>query len=273
MAAASTALRWDFYRLWDFWTAREFRGGFLRIQLTTNTASLCTMLAMALAAFELVRSKESRFGLESWGIRGLIAFAVFVTGNRGGLIQLIMTFAAFSALSHLGARTRSLMITAGVIVLIGVATSFQSIDWSRFDERGTFQYRADLISASLRQISEAPLFGRRDYLDLGHFDHLRQFHIASDDFVDVVIYYLQIALEFGLVGLAPFVFAYFSVLIALYRRLDAPGLDDVERRQRIATISMLAPYLFVIATTSNVSLLPMLGTMMLGIGSAQLRFK
>jgi O-antigen ligase len=226
---------------------------------------------MALVAFEYLRPATATKSYETWFIRGLFIFAAFVTGNRGGFLQVLMTLALFKGLMHLGGRTRSLLIVAGIGGIIMLVTAIQTIDWSQYDERGTFQYRADLTTAAMNQLFDAPMFGAPDYLDRGHFDHLVQFNIGQEDFVDVVNYYLQIALEFGLVGLALFVYAYFSILIGLYRQHEALSPDDPRRRLCACILTMLVPYVLVIATTSNVSLLPMLGVMILGFGRAQLR--
>lgn len=269
----STVLRWDFYRFFDLLLVTpEFRNGLLRINLTMNTASVCALLSLGMVVLMYLRScPEKRVGSVGLLTLGtMFGFVVFATGNRGGLLQVIISPILFWMLMYLGRGTQRLLIWATGTMLITASVTFQTIDWGQFDELGTFQFRADLIDASMVQFGDAPLFGTHDYETSGHFDHLKQYETFSEGFVDVANWYLQILLEFGTIGFVCFLFPYLRVVQLLHREANKREIDTTLSTQSITLLAMLVPYLVVIGTTSNVALLPFVGVILLGLGRSVL---
>jgi O-antigen ligase len=262
----STVKVWDFYRLYEGGITQVylFRNGFLRINLTINTASLATIMIFGLVALEYFKPSRWVVGWRLWGMRVIFLAIIYFTGNRGALLQCGMALGIFYLLLKTGRGFRSFLMVGLLVALVFVIGALPFVDWESFDDQGTFEYRYDIIVTSLLQMSQYPLFGKMHYLDTGNFNHL----IQGEGIVDIVNWYLQLGLEYGGIGLGLFMGMYLNVLLGLYRQFNALGKDDERRYWYAFVLSSFIPYLVLLGTTSNVSILPLLGVIILAFGKS-----
>ncbi|MBR9805489.1 O-antigen ligase family protein, partial [bacterium] len=261
----STLTKWDFYRMYDYTQLYEFRNGLLRISLTIHTASLATMMSLGLAVVEYLRiahlkgfSHSAPMGtFRVWFLRFLFFFIAFATGNRGGLLQFLMVPMIFYGMLWLSKEVRRIIIVVGVLLVFLGIGALQTLDWSQFDEHGTFEYRYNIILAAIVQFFEHPIFGKMYYLEDGNFDHM----VQGLGIIDIVNWYVQVVLEFGLVGLILFLMMYLGSTMSLYKSVENVDPDDSLRYLSVLMLAVFIPYMIVIGTTSNVSVLPLQGTL------------
>jgi O-antigen ligase len=155
---------------------------------------------------------------------------------------------------------------AGVLFLLVLNYAFGLSEMLSYnDEYGTFDYRSLVYEASFDFIKTSPLFGDVDYLYSGYFDHL----FTGLGIIDIVSVYLQFMLEYGLVGLVLFCLPFLIVVLSLTRQLlFSPQMDKTYQQYCAMYLSLLLGYLFVIATTSTVSLVDNFGIIFLAFGRA-----
>lgn len=81
------------------------------------------------------------------------------------------------------------------------------------DSSETISYREKLLNTSLDVIIKNPFFGSTDYYN----DPLMHSLIQGEGIIDIVNTYLQISLEYGLIGLFLFITIFASVLVKIYK--------------------------------------------------------
>jgi O-antigen ligase len=114
---------------------------------------------------------------------------------------------------------------------------------------GSERYRSALFENALIVIERNPLFGSSAFLE--EPEMLRM--VQGQGIIDVVNTYLQIALEFGLIGLILFVLFFFIVGAKLVGLSLRSGRGAVNYTGMLA---ILLSMLFTIATVSSVSVIP-----------------
>ncbi len=272
IVAFSSILQWEFYNIHDT-PGFTFRNGRLRVSSTMNTASVCTAVACGFVIAEYFRQQSLLPRLQVWGLQILFIFAIFGTGNRGGLLQVAIAVAAMFGLRVLGVGIRRVLLIVG---LIGIFVVWPMIDWVSVDP--TFAYRAELISASMQQFYDYPIFGQVGYSASHHFDHLGQSFITitgerEERFIDVVNWYLQVLLEYGLIGLLSFALPPLLTVSWLYRQSASATASDEEKRLYRCFFGIFAAFLIAIATTSGNSLMPLFFIVLLGMARAMTSHK
>lgn len=273
-ALISEVFQWNFYTyigqrlgLAGLDAFADFRHGFLRIKVTVVPALAGYMLTLGLLATEYFRAQRMTGFLMTWIYRGAFALATFFTYSRGAWLAMAAALATFYFFTRapraIRAPTIALALFAGLPVAIYVA---MTADFSSVDEYGTFEYRRELIRASMVQISQHPIFGDPYFLNSGNFDRLYQ----GQGIIDIVNHYIQIALEHGLAGLALYLGAFaaaISGLLSLGKDIKAKDARKIEL-QRAVLLAAAASYLILIATTSAVSLISHFGVLILALSAA-----
>ena len=266
IALMTTAKQWDFYRFAHFdpiAAAVEIRGGFLRVQATLNTHSLGFHLAIAVVCLEYFKSRMRIGFLWLWAMRGVLLAGMYFTGSRGALVGLAVAFVIYIVLSiRNGALRLALIIFGGVFGSIA-AHVLMFGNAAEYDAFGSFTYRQWLLDASLEYIAMHPLFGDVGYIDSGHFDHL----VQGQGIIDITNMYLQIALNYGLVGLILF-FLPFVITIVRLALLALKKRDEEGAGMYALICGTLTGWLVLIATTSDVALTLHLGLAFLALGHA-----
>ena len=273
IAIFETVVQWEFYRIN---TAERYsmRSGLLRISTTMNSSSLCTAVIGGFVIAEYFRPKTKSANLQVWVFRFLFVAAFFLTGNRGGIVQFAVAMFSLYSLKNLSIGTRRVMLVCGLIGTLTVVVAWNTVDWSLIDETGTFEYRVNLIDASMPQFLDYPLFGQTNYEDSRHFDHLWQKSYAHSGgkYLDITNWYLQVLLQFGLIGFVLFVAPFFMSASSLYQKISTFRSSDEQKLLYVCTFCLLVPFLIVIVTVSNVSLMPVFAIIFLSFARALTRF-
>jgi O-antigen ligase len=268
--------RWKFYNrlpkqlgLDSFGVSRyRSRGGFLRITTTaSNPISFGYFMVLALGALLYVNTikkfKRSIF------LYTFILFTVilFFTASRGAYLSsivLIITYLYIKKVKYI----KVLVGLAGIGALLFMFIN-PSSDISSLDKHGTFEYRSRLITNSMVVIQKNLLFGSSDFMKNDSMEEMRQ----GEDIIDVVNTYLQIILQYGIVGLSLFSSVFILNLkgtFNLIRKFRRKGEKQVELLG-ITIFSMLVATMVMIGTTSSIDIIPIYYWVVLGISSAYIR--
>lgn len=131
-------------------------------------------------------------------------------------------------------------------------------------EKGTIDYREDLITSSMIVIQRNPWFGSVDYLKNPEMEALRQ-----NGRIDVVNTYIGVALEKGFVGLGLFVAFFTLVLLGIYQAVRSiPDKDSEEHLLGRALLATLLAILAIITTVSSITIIPIVYWSVAGLGVA-----
>jgi hypothetical protein len=266
IAVTVTLKQWDFYRLAHFdpiAAAVEIRSGFLRVQATLNTHSLGYHLAIAIVCLEYFKTRMRIGFLWLWAMRSVMLAGMYFTGSRGAMGGFIVAFCIYFVLSIRNSALRWALIMSGSIfgAIAGYVLMFGNA--AEYDPFGSFTYRQWLLDTSLEYIAMHPLFGDVGFLSSGYFDHL----IQGQGIIDITNMYLQIGLNYGLVGIVLFFMPFVITIIRL--ALLALKKHDEEGGGMYALIcGVLMGWLALIATTSDVGLTMHIGMVFLALGHA-----
>ncbi len=274
----SAARNWNYYALmYDNPTYKVFlerRNGILRVYSTLMT----TLVALAMGVgvvltfyFQRLGKLNRMVGLGLVGLFGLIGFA---SGSRGGWIAMAMVVLSYFVLTRMKNSIRRLYVYGIGVGFIGV--SYRIITDSSFisGEMNNIVYRAELLRTSVEQIATRPLFGEHGFRETARFAHLRQ----GEGIVDIVNAYLEVALTFGLVGLAIWLAANLTAIGRLLSQMAQLGKSEGETdtaahlEARAALImSLMLGFMVMIATVSAVSYVNHFGYLFLGLLVAHVR--
>jgi O-antigen ligase len=271
IALASALKQWDFYRFKapvSVFTIPDLRSGFLRIEATANTHSLGFHLAIGILVLEFLKRRFAWGFVRLWTMRAMLLAALYFTDSRGAMLALAVAIVVYAAVIPKSRALRRGMVA----LLVGTAAVgllfFISGDVSTVDVHGSFGYRQQLLTISIAHILENPLFGDLNFAADPKFAPL----VQGQGIIDITNYYLQIGLQYGLVGLILFMTVVFTVMHALMGAIDrAAAAGDAMQDLRIMSAVLLAGiagWLVLVATTSDVGLTVHAGLILLGMGRA-----
>ncbi|MGE8942941.1 O-antigen ligase family protein [Leptospira interrogans] len=282
VALISRAKAWDIYGDFNIFI-REIRDGGIRINATAGTHSLAFHLAAAFMGLEYLRQRISIGWIAVNSLRVIFVAAMLTTDSRGALGGLVVAWCVYKFLMLRSMSLRLVMSLLLTIAVIGGIIWLAQGDVDVYDEHGTFSYRQELIWTSVEYITKFPIFGDRFFLQSGAFDHLLQ----GQGIIDITNLYLQVALTFGLLGLAMFAFVF--VLPAAHMGLVVPSVrraamskphpkksaSDAETWSRATAVivAIIAGWLFLVATTSDVGLTLHLGVVFAALCNALRRLR
>ena len=263
---------WNFYTYlnqdFSIWKGGEYRFGFLRTSLTVSTGLLGFVTGLGIMITLALQERISR----TWRslLIGCMTFSCFVSLARGAWLAVALMLVSFVVFrSKLPGMSLFLRVIP-VFMVAGLVSWFDLLEFSVPDDPfGTFDYRKELYSTSWLQFLEAPLLGQVDFIENDRFDHL----VQGEGIIDIVSVYLQVVLSFGLVGLLVFL-APFGMVIAGLLRLRERCLGSHDKNVLDASavlLSSLLGYLFLVGTTSAVSLISETGALIVGLSAALCR--
>lgn len=272
IALVSTLKQWDFYRYRapaTVFTIPDLRSGFIRIEATANTHSLGYHLALGVIMLEYLKRPLALGLVRLWIIRGALLAGIFVTDSRGAMLGLAVAFVAYAAAVPTSKALRRTLLGALVVAAVSGFVFLVSGDASEFDTYGSISYRQALITISVAHILKNPLFGDMNFLADPSFAPLMQ----GQGIIDITNFYLQIGLQFGLVGLGLILAIVIGVLRGLFHVIDnsaAADTDETKRLRRMSAVLFAAiiGWLALMATTSDVGLSVHLGLILLALGRA-----
>ncbi len=282
-ALVSSFKRWDMYAVGGYFPT-DIRDGSVRINATAGTHALAFHLAAGFVVLEYLRRRVRIGWLSVNMIRLVLIAGMLTTDSRGALAGLAVALCVYTLFVLRSRYLRGLLFAGLLAAVFGGAVWLAQGNVDSLDRHGTFAYRQELLWTSLDYIARHPLFGDRHFLQSGHFDHLLQ----GQGIIDITNLYLQIALRFGLVGLAlfaglfvvPFIKSGVSLLPMRQARttlsIDSgtnPSRDEIWFHAMAATVAMGAGWLFLVATTSDAGLSMYLGTILAALCCALQRVR
>ena len=198
-------------------TAYKYRSGFLRAYAAHGSIPLGIYITIAYAAL-LYLQQTYKPRIPGWILHFLLGAGLIVTFSRGpwvGLLILATLYYFFST-----NKTRFIPYIFMFIIASYLTTNFtefgqrlvQLLPIIGTDEEGNISYRQRLLSTSIKVINQHPLFGTKNVLE--HPD--MQTLIQGEGIIDVVNTYLQIALQYGYIGLFLFVAIFLSLISKLF---------------------------------------------------------
>lgn len=263
----ATLRQFDFFRLLDpspLAAELDVRGGFLRIAGPLNNHSLGFHLGVGLLLLEFLKTRVAIPRWRLWLLRGVLAGALFFTGSRGAMAGTALAFSVYGLLLIRSMAVR-VVLSASFLTLVAAAILWLLSDASsRADPYGTFSYRQQLLETSIRFVIDNPLFGDIHYQTSGDFDHM----VQGQGIIDITNLYLQVAVQYGLVGLALFLGWMLPIAAAVMLHLRSWAGADALDQAVILTGALLLGWFAYVATTSDVGLTMHLGIVLLAIGRA-----
>ena len=231
-----------------------FRDGLLRAATTAIEPIAYGFLCMVGAACAISIQASGTPARWRWLAVSLLIGGLGASISRGpwlgfGLFCLIVLLFDERARKHVVPLALALAVAAYVMPKSLTERIINLLPFIGSADEGSETYRERLFEQSLSVIDRHPLFGSKDFLAAPELQSL----VQGQGIIDVVNSYLQIVLEFGLVGLILFV-SVFAVI-----GMQLAGRSVVKNRSGVYYASLLGILLsicFAIATTSSVSYIP-----------------
>lgn len=226
------------------------------------------LVALALALFSAAAQQRRALRLACYGAAGVIFGAVLLTYSRGGMLALLVMAAV--SIRHLRIERRHVAIGAALVALMAltqfilpleVARRLRTVEsllsQSSIEHDSSILKRRLLLSASWRMFEDHPLFGVGAGNFARHFNHYRdEVGFAGRLYEERGArhfphnFYMEVAAENGLVGLALFSTAA-AIAVITVRRCSLEPARAVRRGNAwlatavfIALVGYLASSLF-----------------------------
>lgn len=247
------------------------RQGSLRASVTTGQPIILGYILMIGVGFLLPMAERYLTRMQSILAFGALGLGLVASLSRGpwvGTVVLIIVYVATGrkALKKLMGIGFSVTMLLPVLYLtpywekvVGLIPFIGSIETENID------YRERLFEQSWIVINRSPWFGSIDYLSTPEMQSM----IQGQGIVDLVNTYIQIALEYGFVGLFLFTGFFGFILLSLRRTYRALPEDDAEMNQfGRAIFATLLAVLVTIGTVSKISFIPYLYWSLAGLAVA-----
>lgn len=269
-------MHWKFYNrlpkqldLDSFGVARyRSRSGFMRISTTANNPiSFGYFIVLAIGAvfhINYVKNIKKRIFLAT---SLLLIIALFFTFSRGAwlsAIALIIVYLYVKKAKYIKTIVIAFGMFGGILLLFSPVNNLNSID-----EHGTFEYRQELIRHSIIEIQNNFISGSNDYMNSENMEEMRQ----GEGIIDVVNTYLQISLQYGIIGLSLFFFIFVFILKRIFTLIGKFRQKGEKEAELLGCtiFSMILATMLMIGTTSSIDIIPIYYWILLGIGSAYIR--
>lgn len=197
---------------------------------------------------------------------GLIA--ALARGPWVGAVVLLVVFIATGrhAVPRLAGLAAAAVLALSLIaVLPGGEKVINLLPFIGSTEKGSIDYRQNLLNTSLIVIERNPWFGSVNYLETPEMESLR----TGLNIIDIVNTYIQVALETGFIGLGLFVSFYALILLGIYRAMRS--IRDRNSEERLlgrALVATLLAILVIIFTVSSIAIIPIVYWSVAGLGVA-----
>lgn len=247
------------------------RGEFLRAIVTAGqpiALGYLMVVGMGLYLF-LQRSIRNKF-VRRFGM-ALLAAGLIAPFSRGPWIGAVVLLAVFTATGRyavprlIGLVAAAVLALSLIAVLPGGEKVINLLPFIGSTEKGTIDYRENLLSRSTAVIERNPWLGSVNYLDTPELEALRVGH----GIIDIVNTYIQVALETGFIGLGLFIGFFSLTLLGIYRAMRSiPDKNSEERLLGRALLATLLAILLTIFTVSSITIIPIVYWSVAGLGVA-----
>lgn len=188
-----------------------------------------------------------------WVGMAVAALTLAWTGQRGLRKTMLLGFGALIAL--------------GLLSLFGFGQKILSyLPFIGHVDAGNVTYRQQLFDNALVVIQRHFWLGSVDFRQTPEMQSM----IQGQGIIDIVNTYINVALNYGVIGLALFCGFFIVVLWRLWRTQARMAMDDERRVLGRSLLATLVGILITIATVSSIIVIPYLYWMVAGLGVAWL---
>lgn len=255
IAVFETIRHWLLYTgINDQWGAPNsdaylMRGDSLRAQASTgHSIPLGYVLAMGIGFWMYLKSYQDRKHATPL-VFALLTLGVFVTFARAAWLAAAFVPIVYIALASRNASSfakglLAFAAAAGLTLMTPLGpTIIENLPFIGTANQGSVEYRQQLAETSWRLIKENPWFGNPFVL-------LQMEELRAGGIIDIVNAFANVALFYGLTGLALFVGAFALALVHAYRRLLAARRSGDEAAMALGAslIACMLGTLMVMAT-------------------------
>lgn len=236
---------------------------------------ICLGYVMVVATGFFLYLRKSITNTKAWSI-GLIALLIGLIAplSRGpwmGAAALLLVFVAAGPAP--GKSLLKLGLVGIIVISVLLVSPASQVIINHLPFVGTVEtenvtYRQRLFTIGTQVILQNPFFGAFDYLKAPAMQELKQ----GQGIIDIVNSYLEVALRSGLVGLSLYAGFFLVVAIGIYNgmRTLRDGLSESYLLGQ-SLLATLAGILIVIATTSSITIIPVIYWSVAGLGVAYSR--
>jgi O-antigen ligase len=201
----------------------------------------------------------------------LLAAGLIASLSRGpwvGAVVLLVVFLATgrNAMPRLvGLAAAAVLAFSLIAMLPGGEKVINLLPFIGETEKGSIDYRQNLLNQSMIVIERNPWFGSVNYLETPEMESLR----TGLGIIDIVNTYIQIVLETGLVGLGLFISFFALILWRIYGAMRS--IRDRNSEERLlgrALLATLLAILLIIFTVSSITIIPIVYWSIAGLGMA-----
>jgi len=259
---------------WSYGNYLERGEGVLRAQASVGHAiplGYAIAVAIGIHCFFWSRGRRPLFWLLALGllIAGLVSPLSRGAWLGAAVIGLLFAATGSSPLGKVARLVLVIVAIGGVLIASGAGEGLKEmLNLSAITEDHTVSYREQLLKVGIQVVLRNPFFGAYDYMLSPAMQEMRQ----GQGIIDVVNTYLGVALSSGLVGLTLFSSIFLSVLFGLFQSIRQPG-DGGEESRALgrALFSTLVGIMIMIASTSSITVVPVIYWTLLGLGVAYVR--
>ncbi|MFJ4349125.1 O-antigen ligase family protein [Pseudomonas sp. NPDC089401] len=281
IAMAEFARHWLLYNgliaaLGVEWSMSSYlsRGSSLRASATTGQAiALAYVISVAIGLYLFVQG-HVRSRLQRYLGALLLAAGLVVPLSRGPWIGTGVIIAVFIATGKGAVKRLTLLACAGLLalpmltVVPGGEKVIDLLPYVGNVDKENITYRERLLDNSWLVIQRYPLFGSFDFRNAPEMQAM----IQGEGIIDIVNSYINLALRFGLVGLALFVGFFFSIMLGIHKAMRTfPDKDDEQRRLGRALLATLFGIMVIIFTVSSITVIPVVYYSVGGLGMAYMQ--
>lgn len=276
VAFVSTVKGWDFYRYVEgvsIFNIRDYRYGFERIHATANTHTLGYICGFGMVLLIHLRRSANISTTRMAILMLFLAAGVFVTISRGAMLATAIAMLSYYVFTRKTARQRVALLFVLIGLAAGAALFILRGDTEAVDPFGAVEYRRLLLETSLQYITEHLWVGNQQF----YLDPRFQPLVQGMGIIDITNYYLQVLLNYGLIG---FVLLFTAVGVLLGRhakrllssatRMD--GDQGLGNRQRAVLVAGILGWLALMTTTSDVGLTMFIFVTLLALARASWSF-
>jgi O-antigen ligase len=247
------------------------RDGIIRAIVTTGQAiALGYLMVVGIGMFLYVRQSIEQKYIRLSGM-ALLAGGLVVPLSRGPWIGAVVLIVVFIATGPKPFRNLASLAMVAILCLSIISVLPEGnriinlLPFIGTTEKGSVDYREQLITNSMKVIKQNLWFGSVDYLKTPEMEEMRQ----GQGIIDIVNTYIQVALSTGLVGLGLFVSFFARILRGIYRAMySISNKNSEEYLLGRALLSTLSAILLIIFSVSSISFIPIVYWSFAGLGVA-----
>jgi O-antigen ligase len=269
-----------FTKLPDAWQISWVAGGYLirsgsvRAMASLGQPIVLGYVMMLTLGFYLFVAKSIKSKTLFLFVLILILGGLYAPLSRGpwiGTLVLITIFIATGpkAFKHLALLGIALLLTLPLLgVIPGGQKIINQLPFIGNTETENIDYRKDLLDNSLIVFKNNPLFGSIDFRN----DLANMGMTQGEGIVDIVNSYLEILLEYGLLGLSLFLGFFSIILLAMLKSIKK--ISDKKSQKYLfgrTLIASLISILVTIFTVSSISFIPIIYWIFAGLGMTYVR--